>query len=58
MNTLKLELYNKAVSRYGIISPAGCREWEECYTVFNGKLQLWFNDKDDSTHLIEMKMDN
>lgn len=51
MTELHTELIKRAEEKYGKILPAGHRKLEECFTEEDGKLILWFNDTEESTHM-------
>lgn len=55
MSEQEKRLIAKARERYGKIRPilrAG--HFKKChFTKFNGKLMFWFNDKNNSTHIIK-----
>ena len=50
---LKSALIERARRKHGKIKPcAGCATLEECFSVYNNELLLWYNDLSiDSTHL-------
>lgn len=49
---LFIELYKKAVKKHGYgITPTGKNDWLSCVNEFG----LWYNDENDSTHLIPIQ---
>jgi hypothetical protein len=53
MDELKAKLINDAKSLYGKIKPCGKRvSFDECFTVYQGKILFWFNSSDDSTKIL------
>jgi hypothetical protein len=50
---LKEELLSYARKIYGEIKPCSNKEWSECYSIYNGRIQLWFNTSDDNTHIVQ-----
>jgi len=57
MNELKSHLINKARERYRSIYPCHPKEdINECFTVEENKLLLWFNTEDNSTHLVSREL--
>ena len=51
---LKNILFNKAKEKFGdIVLCPNCRDWDDSYTIASGQLVLWFNDKENSTHVVK-----
>lgn len=48
----KQALMDQARKHYGEIWPCARKSWEECFTVIQGRLCFWFNDRTGSTRLI------
>jgi hypothetical protein len=46
-------LHYRATRRHGDIQPCSCKTWAACYTVTEGRLTLWYNTRDGSTHIIQ-----
>jgi hypothetical protein len=45
----------KLIKKYQLeINPCNNRAWIECVTTHNGQYVLWFNDADNSTHIVEI----
>ena len=57
MSKYKHDLIRKAVNRYEKIFPCGTKsDFSECFTEYKNTLFLWFNTKDNSTHVITLEM--
>jgi hypothetical protein len=53
LEILRSDLIAKARARHGanIRPTAGRSSLNQCFSVFNGKLVLWYNDESASTHI-------
>lgn len=49
-------LHYRATRKHGSISPCAGKTWAECYTRTNGRLTLWYNTPDGSTHIIQERI--
>lgn len=49
-------LMDQARKHYGEIWPCARKSWEECFTVVQGRLCFWFNDRSGSTRLIRERL--
>lgn len=53
MNAIKNKMIKDAQKRFNRIRPVKSRNTlQECFTVENNMIILWFNTDDDSTHTI------
>ena len=51
-NFIKELLIDQAIERFGEIHPVRKGiDFDECFTEEDGRLTLWFNDKNNSTHI-------
>ena len=50
----KAILINEAKMRYHTILPCGRKNSiDECFTYFRGRLILWFNTRENDTHVVQ-----
>ena len=53
MDDKKKQLVKLATEKFGEILPVGTKDTlEECFTILEGELTFWFNDKNDSSHIL------
>ena len=53
MDRVKLDLIQKALRHHKKIYPCGSRSsLGECFTVHGGRMTLWYNTEDGSTHVM------
>lgn len=52
MSRTEQELFEKAIGRYGVITPCSGRNFQECFTRQEEQLFFWFNDTTGNTHCI------
>ncbi len=57
MNQMKIHMIESAIDSYSEIYPCVGREsFDECFTVYDGKLHFWFNTADRTTHLLSERL--
>lgn len=52
INFLRNYLWEKASKKFGRITQIGGEGFLQSFTLLNGKVILWFNSTDDSTHTV------
>lgn len=52
MTDKKEKLVKLATERFGTIFPCGQKELEDSFTEDAGYLIFWFNDRENSTHIV------
>jgi hypothetical protein len=58
MNEMKYDILLRAIDRYERIYPCSDRnDFNECFTVEDGRLLFWFNTEDQSTHVMSARME-
>ena len=55
MNQIKMQLIDEARNTFHEIFPCGYgKGLEDCFTIIDNTLTLWFNTKDRSTHIVRI----
>lgn len=59
MEEIKREMKQEAEKKHGKIYPAGkLRNFEDCFTVEEGKVLFWFNVEDQTTKTMARELKN
>lgn len=55
MEETKRALFDEAIKQYGKIAPCGPHKEfnDEHFTTMRGRVQFWFNDEENATHIVE-----
>jgi hypothetical protein len=57
--TKKLLYQQALIAHDGKIKPCGKKNnWEQCFTLYKDHLYFWYNTNDDSTHVLDKKIQN
>ena len=52
VNELKVHLKEQAIKKWGKITPCNGLTFDKCYRVVNDRIYFWFNDSNNSTHVL------
>lgn len=50
--TVKLELVEHALNKFGLIGFCTANNFEKSFVLRKGKVEFWFNDAEQSTHVV------
>jgi len=56
LNNIKKHMISDLILKYPKACPTGNNEWNKSFTISDDKIYLWWNDENNSTHIVKKKI--